>query len=139
MGKVRILAVGTAVALLSVGVLLFVLGVLPGTGNKEGNRPAPAADEEEGGPETPIKAIHPRQDAALTVSVEQILSVEPLFQADLRAQVAGVVHSVPYGIGDPVHRDELLIGLDVPDLAVEVLQKEAIIRQRETEVRLAED
>jgi multidrug resistance efflux pump len=133
-----IVASATGGILLVAAIVLFAAGVLPGRG-RGGERPRPVTvDEDEDGPETPLTGVHPRRDASLTVSVQQILSVEPLFEADVRAQVTGVVRSVPKGIGDRVSRDELLVSIDVPDVADDVQQKQAVIRQRETEVRLAE-
>src|SRR5262249_16507761 len=74
----------------------------------------------------------------LTISVQQVLTVEPLFQADVRAQVAGVVRSVPVGIGTRVSLGATLVEIDVPQLEAEVVQKRAVVNQREIEVLQAE-
>jgi multidrug resistance efflux pump len=96
-----------------------------------------SADGAGNGQVTTAKVVHPRQDARLTVTVRQLVTIEPLFEADLRAQVAGVVRRVPKSIGDPVRRDEVLVDIDVPDVLAELQQKEAIIRQREADVQMA--
>ena len=57
------------------------LVALPGKGEQVALGPS----EESAGPRltTTAKVVHPRQDARLTVTVRQLLTVEPLFEADL--------------------------------------------------------
>ena len=117
---------------------------------------ARADEREKSGPAIPVKAVHPRndtslrvsvhpsqgilggtlatvlahKDAALRISVQQLLTVEPFFETALRSQVAGVVAKVPKSIGAQVKQGDLLVEIAVPDLDQEVLQKAAVIQQR---------
>jgi multidrug resistance efflux pump len=128
-------SVGT---ILGVAALLLLLGhSLRGKGERGGPPSSAEGGTVHGGP-VAVRAVHPRQDESLTLSVQQITNVEPLFQAELRAQVAGVVRRVPRSIGDKVSHDEVLVDIDVPDLEAELAQKEAVIRQRERDVFLAD-
>jgi multidrug resistance efflux pump len=99
---------------------------------------AAPAEDDEGDPATAVKAIHPYRGDNLTVSVQQILSVEPLFQTNIVAQVEGRVRTVPKAEGDNVALGELLFDVEVPQLDAELLQKEALVSQRRAEVVQAE-
>src|SRR5262245_22085083 len=85
-----------------------------------------------------VKTIHPKENAAVQVTVRQQASVEPFFQADLRARVSGVVRAIPKDIGARVRKGELLIDIDVPDLDAEVVQKAGMTEQRRQELSVAE-
>jgi multidrug resistance efflux pump len=84
-----------------------------------------------------VKAVHPKRDPALVMSVRQLLSVEPFFVADLRSQVPGVVRYVLKDIHDPVKRGDVLVAIDVPDLEQDLREKEATVLQRLQDVRVA--
>ena len=86
---------------------------------------------------TTVVAVMPRRDPSLVISVRQLLSVEPFFVADLRAEVAGVVRYVQKAINDPVQMGEVLVTLEVPHLEQELREKEAVILQREQDLRVA--
>jgi HlyD family secretion protein len=87
--------------------------------------------------ETPVVAIYPRRDASLTISVRQLLSVEPYFVADLRAQVAGQVREVTKDIGEPVKKGDLLIDIKVPDLVQELAEMDTTIAEQRQQVEVA--
>ena len=128
--------VGLACAAAAI-ITAIVLTQRSKNGHREGDPPSINGDSAADSLVTSIRAIHPRMDSTLTVSVQQILSVEPLFQAELRAQVAGVVLEVPKSIGDHVGRNEVLVRLDVPQLLQELRQKEAIVFQRDREEEMS--
>src|SRR5438067_2029075 len=93
-----VIAVGIAAAILIGG---FPRGAAAGT-------TAPPGDASLGESDSPVKVIHPKQDASLQVTVHQLATVEPFFQSDQFAKVSGVVRSVPKGINDPVRAGDLL-------------------------------
>jgi multidrug efflux pump subunit AcrA (membrane-fusion protein) len=95
------------------------------------------SDDPQGEQAVIVKTIHPKRDRSFTVTVQQFATVEPYYQADLRARASGVVKFIPKDIGAPVQQGELLVEIDVPDLRQEVFQKEAVIQQRRNELRLA--
>lgn len=85
-----------------------------------------------------VTTIHPRPDASVQLTAQQYATVEPFFQADLRARASGVVRAVYKDMNDRVHRGELLVEIDVPDRDIEARQKAGVIEQREQELHLAE-
>ncbi len=87
--------------------------------------------------DTSVRAIHPKRDPSLVISVQQLLTVEPFFLADLRAQVAGSVRYIQKDIGDPVFKGELLVAIEVPQLEQDVQASKAVVEQRKTEYKLA--
>lgn len=124
-------------------VLVAAGGVAAGTGALKGLLPAPhVAGDRTTAPAArapqAVKVIAPRHDPGLAISVEQIAVVEAYFQADLKTRVSGIVRSMTKDIGDKVHRGDLLVDIDVPELDQEVLQKEGIVAQRKQELRVAE-
>ncbi|HEX3147754.1 MAG TPA: efflux RND transporter periplasmic adaptor subunit [Gemmataceae bacterium] len=115
---------------LVVGGLLFYL--IKGTSN--GADRARAAD---GGTQPTVRTIRPKRDANFRIANEQVAWVEPFYQAGVRARASGVVRLVPKEIGEPVRLGEVLVEIDAPELAADVEQKEAVIRQREQELRVS--
>jgi multidrug resistance efflux pump len=113
-------------------------------GNQEGPEvpvldTAPNLEQERGGEDdaVSVKTIHPKRDPEFSATVEQPANVEAYYQADLMARLAGPVKSITHDIGDIVKAGEVLVQVDVPDLAEDVLQKETLIRQRQNELELA--
>src|SRR5262249_47430209 len=64
--------------------------------------------------------------------------VEPYYQADLRARASGIVKEVRHDIGDTVKHGEELVIIDVPESQQEVAKAEAMILQREQELKVSE-
>lgn len=85
----------------------------------------------------PVKVIRPKRDSNFGIVVQQLASVEPFYQANLRARASGLVRLVRKDIGDQVRQGELLLEIDEPDLEQDVAQKEAVIEQRLQEVEKA--
>jgi multidrug resistance efflux pump len=137
----KFLMVATCVAGSLCGGLLvggFVVARSGGRGVKSAVESPQQADKREANAnETPVVAVRPRRDPSLVISVQQLLKVEAFLTAEVRSQVAGVVHYVRKTIHDPVSKGEVLVAIDVPDLEQDVLQKDAVIQQRLQDVRVA--
>lgn len=127
-------------------VLLGLGGAVAGVGVMTGFLPNPvvAGDPKAGGRVEPrdagmqtVKVVRPKRDANFRITTRQFATVEPYYQAGLRARVTGVVRSVSKDIGEPVRAGELLVDIDVPDLKQAVEQKGAVIVQREKELAAA--
>jgi multidrug efflux pump subunit AcrA (membrane-fusion protein) len=136
--KKSVLGVGlAAAAALAVGVVLVTHGS-PG-----GLTPAAraAGEEGEGGGEDAfvVKTVRPKHDPTFNVSVDQPAYVEAYYEADLKARVAGAIKrgGILVAIGDRVKAGDDLVHIDVPDLESDVQQKDAVIKQRESERDLA--
>jgi multidrug efflux pump subunit AcrA (membrane-fusion protein) len=94
-------------------------------------------DPPEGDEPPVVKTVHPKRDKTYTVTVHQYATVQAYYQVDLRARASGVIKYIPKDKGARVTHSELLVEIDVPDLRLEVLQKDAVVEQRKNELRLA--
>src|SRR5262249_17347281 len=123
MGLARKLLVwaGVSCVMLTAVVVFAVVG----TTRFEGR--ALAREEETRARPLRVKPVRPKlNDRELVRSVTQPGYVKGFFRAELMAHVAGPVKWIEKNIGDPVKAGEVLVELDVPDLAAAVAQKEAL-------------
>jgi multidrug resistance efflux pump len=141
LSKKRVLGIGIATvvvlgAALAVGVVLATHG-----GPSPLTPSARASGTEEDGEESTIsvKTVRPRRDPSFNVSIEQPAFVEGYYKADLMARVAGPIKAggIVNAIGDRVKAGDVLVRIAVPDLEQDVLQKEAVLAQRQSELGLA--
>ena len=84
-----------------------------------------------------VKTIHPKRDKNFTVTFQRLCTVRPYFEVELMARASGVIKYIPKDVGRAVTQGELLVEIDVPDLRYEVAQKDAVIGQRQQELRVA--
>lgn len=84
-----------------------------------------------------VKVVHPRKDPSVALTVDQLATVEPYYRADLRARASGIVRRVNFDIGDKVHQGEILLEIDVPESEQDVARCEAMILQREQELKVS--
>jgi multidrug resistance efflux pump len=120
------------------GVVAFMLGHSAARGTKPFVESPQQADRRAARESQPhVKAVRAKRDPALVLSVQQLLSVEPFFVADLRSQVAGVVQYVLKDEHDLVKRGEVVAAIAVPDLEQDLREKEATVLQRLQEVKVA--
>src|SRR5436309_6612552 len=70
-----------------------------------------------------VRVIRPKRDPSFVIAVQQLATVEPYFQADLRSKVAGPIKYIHKAIGDVIGRDEVLVEIDVPDQLHDVARK----------------
>jgi multidrug efflux pump subunit AcrA (membrane-fusion protein) len=85
-----------------------------------------------------VKVVHPQKESAVPITVDQIALVEPYFRADLRARASGIVKNVFFEIGDKVKKGEVLIEIDVPELIQDVAKSEAMVLQRQQELKVSD-
>jgi multidrug resistance efflux pump len=127
-------AVVAAAGALGVGGFLKARGLPAG-------EPPPATAADPAGPEASaavtVKTVHPRRDPKFCMTVEQPAYVEPYYQDDLLARVAGPLKFLDVDIGSRVKAGEVLAVIDAPDLEEDVRQKEAVVVQRQRELQLA--
>ncbi len=127
-----------AAALVVVG-LVITLGARFANRSEASDRPASEHEHASGDDAAtiPVNVVHPRVDTRFSMTVTQPAYVAPYYQADLKAQVGGVVRRVTRAIGSPVKLGEPLIEINVPDLEADVARKEAVVKQRERELEVA--
>jgi HlyD family secretion protein len=126
-----VVAVGAAV------VAGVVAGVIPSpfehpTRPKHAHAPAHSSGD------LTAKVIRPKPATSVPITVDQLAVVEPYYRADLRARASGLVKAVHFDIGQRVNRGDVLVEIDVPELAEDVGRAEATIVQREKELKVSE-
>ena len=84
------------------------------------------------------KVVRPKKESTVAITMDQIASVEPYYRADLRARASGLVKSVYYDIGEKVTEGEVLILIDVPESDQDVSRCEAMILQKQQELKVSE-
>jgi multidrug resistance efflux pump len=84
-----------------------------------------------------VKSVWPKSDPSFRMMVTQPAYIDPYYQADLMARVAGPIKFIQKDKGDAVLKGERLVEIDVPDLEADVAQKKGIVGQRQQELALA--
>jgi multidrug resistance efflux pump len=99
---------------------------------------APAASEGAAGKEGPpsVRVVTP-QRTTIHRSVSQPGAIQAYEETPIFAKIAGYVEKWNVDIGARVHKGQVLAVLSVPELEVELLQKEALIEQGTELVELA--
>jgi multidrug resistance efflux pump len=85
----------------------------------------------------PVKVVKPRMDRNFKMTISQPCYVDPYYHVNVEARVAGPVVYLQKDIGDEVKKGDKLIEISVPDLALEVIKKTAIVEQRKRELKVA--
>jgi len=84
------------------------------------------------------KVVRPKKESTVAITMDQIASVEPFYRADLRARASGLVRSVNHDIGEKVTEGEVLLLIDVPESDQDVSRCEAMILQKQQELKVSE-
>jgi multidrug efflux pump subunit AcrA (membrane-fusion protein) len=112
-----------------------LLAAMTGCGKPPAESAPPVA-----APQTPAVAVVKPQRGTVQYTIKQPgYNIEAFQQTPVYAKVAGYVAKVNFDIGDRVHKGEVLAELSVPEMHVELRQKEALVRQAEAEVRQARE
>jgi multidrug efflux pump subunit AcrA (membrane-fusion protein) len=84
-----------------------------------------------------VRVVRPERKTVRHPIEQPGFNIEAFQETALYAKVSGYVAKWKVDIGDSVKKDEVLVELDVPEMVVEVKQKEASIRQAEAQVTQA--
>jgi multidrug resistance efflux pump len=131
---------GVGVALLAVGLAIGLAVRFAGPGRSEASdQPSGeyVSDDDQEASAIPVNVVHPRVDPNFSMSITQPAYIAPYYQADLKAQVGGVVRRVTKAIGSRVKTGEPLIVVNAPDVEADLAKKKAVVRQREHELEVA--
>lgn len=100
--------------------------------------PAPSATPPRPAAEGPaVRTVRPERKTVRHAIDQPGFNIEAFQETALYAKVSGYVAKWNVDMGDPVKKGDVLAELDVPEMVVEVKQKEASIRQAEAQVRQA--
>jgi HlyD family secretion protein len=84
------------------------------------------------------KVIHPQKRDIRREIERPGYNVQPFERTPLYAKIAGYVSKWNFDIGDAVRKDEVLAELYIPEMNVELKQKQAAVRQADSEIKQAE-
>jgi RND family efflux transporter MFP subunit len=123
--------------LLAISVGVALLGLTSGC-----NRPTPSPQErsaQASGVETPsVKVVKPEKKNVRRLIERPGYNIEAFERTPLYAKIPGYVLKWNFDIGDSVQKNEILAELYVPEMDVELKQKEASVRQAMSEIKQAE-
>ncbi len=98
----------------------------------------PAAPVDQAASKTPeLKTVRPEKKDVRRLIERPGFNIEAYERTPLYARIAGYVKKWTADIGDRVHKDDVLAELVVPEMVVELKQKEASIRQASSEIEQA--
>jgi RND family efflux transporter MFP subunit len=126
----RTLRILLAGALLPGSLLLGAAGCAERTPAAVDSKPREAG-------ERAVAVAHPAQQTLHRV-VEQPGRIEAFEQTPIHAKIPGFIDKIPVEIGTRVKKGDLLAELYVPELAAEVTQKEAMVKQADLSIRRSE-
>jgi multidrug efflux pump subunit AcrA (membrane-fusion protein) len=84
-----------------------------------------------------VNVIRPKREPTFEVTTQRPATVRAYYKEELYSQVAGRIKTLHVDIGSEVKEGQLLIDIDVPDLAKERDVKQAIVGQREEDLAVA--
>lgn len=124
--------VAVKLMLIGLSVSIGVLGC-----NRMAKTPSAGSDADARGAVTRVAVIKP-QRKTLVSKTTQPARIEAYETTPVYSKLAGYVDQVQVDIGDKVKKDQGLVTLRVPELADDVTQKTALVKQAEAELKQAE-
>jgi HlyD family secretion protein len=119
--------------LLGASVSMALLGMICGC-----NRQPAASPDQAAAPKTSeVKVVRPEKKDVRRPIERPGYNIEAYERTPLYAKLPGYVRKWNFDIGDRVHKDDLLAELYIPEMDVELKQKEASIRQAAAEIEQA--
>jgi RND family efflux transporter MFP subunit len=85
-----------------------------------------------------VKVVHPEKKDVLRLIERPGFNIEAYERTALYAKIAGYVLKWNVDMGDSVHKDDILAELYIPEMEVELKQKNAAVRQASSEIGQAE-
>jgi len=116
--------------------LLVAGGVGLAAGCHRGTAKSETADESEASA-TAVQTASPERQS-LAVKFDQPGVIEAAAMTDLYPRAAGYVARINVDIGDRVKTGQILLEVDVPELAQDLLHQESLVRQADAEVGQAQ-
>ena len=117
-------------------LLLGTLGIGSGCGKSNTAAHRPGSEAPQGS--AAVTVVKPER-RTLRHAIDQPAHVEAFEETPLVVRIAGYIQKVNVDIGDRVRQGDILAELHVPEMEVELKQKEALVRQADAELKLAKD
>jgi RND family efflux transporter MFP subunit len=119
--------------LLAASLSMVLLGMVAGC-----NRPSAALPGQGAAPKTQeVKVVRPEKKDVRRQIERPGYNIEAYERTPLYAKIPGYVQKWNFDIGDRVHKDDILAELYVPEMDVELKQKDATVRQASAEIEQA--
>jgi multidrug efflux pump subunit AcrA (membrane-fusion protein) len=130
------------IRLQSTSIVMATAGaVLVGLATGCNRQSAASSDQtlQQSSPEAPaVKVVHPQKKDVRRLIERPGYNIEAYERTALYAKIAGYVLKWNVDMGDSVHKDDVLVELYIPEMEVELKQKEAAVRQATSEIEQAE-
>src|SRR5437773_1189021 len=114
-----------------------LVGLATGCNRQSANSSDQAAQTSPSEPPT-VKVVHPEKKTVRRLIERPGYNIEAFERTPLYAKIAGYVLTWSADIGDSVHKDNVLAVLHIPEMEIELKQKEAAVRQASSEIKQAE-
>jgi HlyD family secretion protein len=115
----------------------MLLGLAAGCSRQSANSSNQASQKSP--PEMPaIKVVHPAKKDVRRLIERPGYNIEADERTAIYAKIAGYVQKWNFDMGDTVHRDDILAELYIPEMDVELKQKEAAVGQAASEIKQAD-
>jgi HlyD family secretion protein len=125
-------------ALLCGAAAALLLAVATGCNQSSTGSPTPPA-ETAVGQEVPTVAVVKPERTTLRRAIRQPGAIQAFEQTPIFAKIAGYVRKWQVDIGDRVRQGDVLAELWVPEMEVELKQKDALVKQAEAEITQAKE
>src|SRR5260370_41075811 len=121
--------------LLAASVSMVLLSTVCGCNRQ----PAAAPDQAAAAPKTPeVKVVRPEKKDVRRPIERPGYNIEAYERTPLYAKIAGYVRKWNVDIGDHVRKDDILAELYIPEMEVELKQKDAGVGQAAAEIKQAD-
>ncbi len=101
---------------------------------KTASAKTPAAETPAATATLTVRVVAPERKTVHHAIEQPGFNIEAFQETPLFAKVAGYVGKWTVDIGDPVHKNDVLAALYVPEMQVQVTQKEAALRQAAAQI-----
>jgi HlyD family secretion protein len=129
---------GSAFVVASVLTGALLLGACTGCSRSSPGKPALPAAASPKPSVISVKVDKPRRET-LHHTIAQPGAIQALEQPAIYAKVAGYLAEWKVDMGDRIRKGDLLAELAVPELAVDLGQKDALVRQAEAQLKMAKE
>jgi HlyD family secretion protein len=113
--------------------------VLPSTAcGRQSGKPNQAADASSEAPVPSVTTVKPEQHT-LRHTIAQPGAIQALDQPTIFTKIPGYVQAWRVDVGDRIRKGDVMAELWVPELEVDLAQKEALVRQAEAQLKLTRE
>jgi RND family efflux transporter MFP subunit len=121
-----------------VSVLFVILPILASGCTQQPTASSDQAAQTADSQKPALKLVHPEKKDIRRMIERPGYNIQAFERTPLYAKIAGYVSKWNFDIGDAVHEGDVLAELYIPEMTVELKQKEAAVRQASSEIKQTE-